>query len=332
MILITGDSGFIGSYLTPFLINRGYLLRGIDLVPRNNSTLEYEQIVGDILDKEAVMRAMRGCDCIIHLAAEHKDFGISREKYFQINVDGTKKLLECASKFDVKKFIFFSSVAVYGSSPFPSEDTLPTPVNPYGESKLTAENLVQQWAREDHTRQAIILRPTVVFGPRNHANIFKLIQYVCDGRFIWIGKGENVKSLSYVENVVEATFFLMMKMEPGVEVLNYVDEPQMTTRELVSLIAAKAGLQVPKLSIPLEVALPAAKLFDVIGSFIQRDFSITSARIKKFNTTTCYQAEKIRSLGFKTPYSIEQGIEKNVRWYKEELNLKAAPSYISSAE
>lgn len=329
MTLVTGDSGFIGSYLTPLLIKKGYSLRGIDLIPKNNSSVEYQQIVGDILEEEWLNQAMQGCDCIIHLAAEHKDFGISVEKYFQVNVEGTRQLLACASTLNVKKFIFFSSVAVYGYIMSPSEDTVPHPDNPYGKSKLMAEQLVRQWAEEDLTRQATILRPTVVFGPRNHANIFKLIQYVCDKKFIWIGKGKNVKSIAYVENVVEVTHFMLENMKPGLQIFNYVDEPQLTTQELVAIIAAKAGLPAPTFSIPLSVALPVAKVFDLVGLLAHRDFPFTSARLKKFNTLTSYRSEKIRSLGFQAPYSIEEGIEKNVRWYQEKGFLPTAPSYAS---
>ena len=328
-ILVTGDSGFIGSYLISFLDESGYLVRGIDLVPKKNPGINYLQVVGDILDETAIGQAMQGCDCVIHLAAEHKDFGIAEERYFQVNVEGTQKLLTQASFRNIKKFIFFSSVAVYGDTVSPSEETVPNPVNPYGTSKFMAEQVIRKWVEEDPSRQAIILRPTVVFGPRNRANIFKLIQYVCDKKFIWIGKGKNIKSIAYVENVVGATCFLLENMKPGFQILNYVDEPQLTTRELVTIIAAKADLPVPTFYIPLSVALPAAKVLDVVGALAHRDFPVTSARLKKFNTSTTFQSEKIRSLGFMTPYSLEEGIEKNVRWYRHEESLSTTPSYAS---
>ncbi len=329
MTLVTGDSGFIGGYLIPLLTNAGYSLRGIDLVPKNNSSAEYQQVVGDIQEEKIVNQAIKGCDCIIHLAAEHKDFGVPVEKYFQVNVEGTRQLLTSASMFNVKKFIYFSSVAVYGSTRSPSEDTIPHPENPYGKSKLMAEQAVREWVEEDGSRQAIILRPTVVFGPRNRANIFKLIQYVCDRKFIWIGEGKNVKSVAYVENIAEATRFLFETMNQGLQIFNYVDEPQLTTRELVAVIATKAGLPVPTFSIPLSVALPAAKVFDVIASLADRDFPVSSARLKKFRTSTIFQSEKIRLFGFRPPYSIEEGIEKNVRWYREQGAFPAVTSYAS---
>ena len=82
MILLTGNSGFIGSYLTSYLVRNGYSLRGFDVAPKRMASADYPHVVGDILDEEAVKRAMSGYDTLLHLAAEHKDSGISRERYF----------------------------------------------------------------------------------------------------------------------------------------------------------------------------------------------------------------------------------------------------------
>ena len=330
MILLTGDSGFIGSYLSSALLVQGCGVRGIDILPKTH--VHYDQTIDSILNENVLLKTMQDIDCIIHLAAEHKDFGVPQENFYRVNVEGTKALLNSASQFNVKKFILFSSVAVYGNQDYPSEDAQPSPTSHYGKSKLEAEKLVCQWAQEHSARQAVILRPTVVFGPNNRANIFKLVQYVCDGKFIWVGKGNNIKSIAYVENLVTATLHLLNAMKPGIEIYNYVDEPQITMSELVSLIARKAGLPTPTISIPLSVALPTAKMFDILGLLTHRDFAISTSRIKKFNTSTRFQAKKIRLTGFNAPFSIEEGIEKNVQWYKNEVQSARESVYTSFEE
>jgi len=332
MICITGDSGFVGRHLVAQLLRRGTDLKGIDIVPKPANSQDYPQIVGSILDRDAVSRAMAGVECIIHLAAAHKDFGISREQYFKVNEEGTRNLLQCASALNIKEFVYYSSVAVYGNQQAPNEDVNPHPSNPYGESKLAGERAVLDWARGDSTRKALIIRPTVVFGPFSRANIFKLISYVCDKKFVWVGNGKQVKSVTYVENLVAATLFLLDNMKPGVGVFNYSDEPQMTTRQLVSLIANAAGVAEPKLKIPLSFALPVAKVFDTIGSITGKDLPITSARIRKFNTPTMYGSERIRHLGFKQPHSIAEGLEQNIKWYFEELKTGKALQFENSGE
>lgn len=314
-VLVTGDSGFIGNYLTSKLVRNGYPVVGIDINPNEDSFEQHPQIIANILDRESLARAMKRVDSIIHLAAEHKDFGITKEEYFKVNKEGTETLLDCAAEYDVKKFIFFSSVAVYGNQQCTTEETSPKPVNPYGASKLAAEVAIKDWVDQDHTRLAIIVRPTVVFGPMNTANIFRLIKHVCDGRFRWVGHGTCVKSVAYVQNLVDATVFLLGKMRTGIHIFNYSDVPHMTTQQLVDLISKKAGVRVSRLRVPLGLGLFIAKVFDILGRVLKHDFSLTSERIRKFNTPTLHHAEKIRVWGFKPSYSLEEGFESNVNWY-----------------
>ena len=329
MVFITGNSGFIGTYLTDIFLKNGQDVNGLDIYPRKDIFQGFTQLEGNILDKESVLKAMRGTDCIIHLAAEHKDFGITKEQYFKVNVEGTKVLLEAASEMQIKKFIYYSSVAVYGYNQPSSDNTVPQPNNYYGASKLKAEEVIREWAQTDTSRRVVIIRPTVVFGPRNHANIFRLVKLVSDGRFISVGNGSDIKSVAYVENVVDATVFLFSRMKEGIHIYNYADTPHLTTKEIVHIIAAKAGVNVPKLKIPWTLAIIAASAFDMLGKLFGIDFPITSARIRKFNTPTCHRAEKIFAIGFRPKYTIEEGIEKMVRWYIEQ---KESLNYFDSAE
>ncbi len=314
-VLISGNLGFIGSYLVGKLREEGYEVRGIDNNP--NGKAEYPHTTGDVVVVADVEKAMQETDCIVHLAAEHRDFGITDEAYFRVNETGTRNLLEEAGKNHVTKFVFFSSVAVYGDQQHTTEETPLHPETPYGKSKQAAESLVREWTLANPERSSLIIRPVVVFGPRNTANIFRLIRQVCDGRFVWVGDGRSIKSIAYVENLVDATLFLMRQMKPGVEVYNYADSPHLSTHDLVHLIAKKASKPVPGFHIPLGIASTLSILFDVAGRVTGRDFPITSARLKKFNSPTYHKAEKIRRAGFSPRFTIEDGIEKNVRWYMD---------------
>ena len=329
MLLMTGNAGFIGKYLTTAMIRAGHEVRGLDIRPRKDVENGFVQIEGNILDKDIVRQAMVGCDCIIHLAAEHKDFGITREDYFTVNVEGTKVLLNSAAEQNIKNFIFYSSVAVYGARQPSTDTTRPQPNNHYGVSKLQAEEAIQEWVRGDTSRRVLIIRPTVVYGPGNRANIFRLVKQVSDGKFIWMGNGSEIKSVAYVENIVDATVFISSQMEEGFHIYNYADSPHLTTKEIVHYIAVSAGVKEPKLKIPWLLGMTAAGTFDVLGKLLGIDFPITSARIRKFNTPTCHKAEKIFALGFRPRFTIEVGLEKMVKWYIEQReNLH----YLESAE
>jgi nucleoside-diphosphate-sugar epimerase len=315
VILLTGDSGFIGRYLVPSLVAEGHSVRGVDLHPAEPPASFYEHLTGDILDPSILGGAGSGVDTIVHLAAEHKDFGIAPEQYHRVNVQGTEALLALAERVRARKFVFFSQ----GNA---DETTQPLPENPYGASKLQAEAAVTAWANADPARAVVIVRPTVIFGPWSKANIFKLIRYVCDRKFIWVGNGENIKSIAYVKNLVAATAFLLKRMQPGIEIYNYADGPHRTTRELVGLIARAAGVPEPGLKLPLAPALAMARGIDLVAKLSGRDFPVTSARLKKFNATTLFRAEKIRAAGFVPPYTIEEGIQENVRWYLDEYKAR----------
>ncbi len=329
MILITGNAGFIGTYLTGILLEKGHTVRGIDIRPRKDNLHRFMQIEGNILDRQIIRQSMINVETVIHLAAEHKDFGITEADYYRVNELGTKVLLDEASHAGIKKFIFYSSVAVYGAQSHTTEETTPAPDNPYGASKLAAEQLVAAWAKDDPSRTAIIIRPTVIFGANSKANIFRLIRQVCDGRFLMVGKGENIKSVAYVENVVDATLFLMDRCSAGINIVNYADEPHLPISVLVTLIRTVAGKNQKKFYIPLDLAVAGGYVFDVFGKITRIDFPVTAARMKKFAKPTHHQAEKIRSMGFIPRYSIAEGLKRNIDWYLRRgntLNEKAHSS------
>src|SRR5690606_23818728 len=112
-----------------------------------------------------------------------------------------------------KEIIFYFSVAVYGIRDESStEATTPAPDGPYEASKLTGEKVLSAWASEDSSRKVVIIRPTLVFGHNNTANMRNLIRQIDSGLYFHLGKADNVKSIAYVENLVQATLFLMERM------------------------------------------------------------------------------------------------------------------------
>lgn len=329
-ILVTGSSGFIARFLIPELAKRGHQVIGIDK-RRGGEFGDYFRFThANICNDSAIEAAMRDVDLIFHLAAEHKDFGVSDALYHETNVEGTAKLLRYAGQHGVRRVVFYSSVAVYGDSPIPTQEELvPNPQGPYGKTKLLAEGLIENWARNDRDRQAVILRPTVVFGPFNYANMYRLIESVARRKYIGVGSGRNIKSVAYVENVTAATLFLMDRMEDGVQIYNYADSPHLTTQELIRSIAANLEVTVLPVRIPKPVALACAFPFDIIAKTTGVDLPLTAKRIHKFTSPTHHLAERIRTRGFVPTYGLEQGIGTTVAWYRA---TQRAGSHDSSAK
>lgn len=313
-LFIAGHRGFIGTVLCEELDKGGHTLTGFD---RHSSarSLSFPSYQGNILDKEALRRALsEEADCIIHLAAEHKDEGPTQEDYFQVNQVGTRNLLEIASEKGVKRFFFFSSVAVYGHQVGAQEETPPAPVNAYGASKLAAEKEIRRWVGEQRDRQAIILRPTVVFGPRNQANIFRLMKQVAQGRFVMVGKGDNIKSVTYVGNTVQAALFLLDHFGSPFEIYNQVDYPQLTISEFVEIVERYAQKKRFPFRIPLKLALAGSWLWSRWSTLTGHPPTITPERLTKFATVTHFKADKLRQLGYVQPFSLEEGIRETVAW------------------
>jgi nucleoside-diphosphate-sugar epimerase len=332
-ILVTGSSGFIARFLIPALAAKDHAITGIDkrIGPAFGSYFRF--VHGNILDDNAVDSAMPGVDLIIHLAAEHKDFGVPESLYHQVNVDGTEKLLQHASRHQIRSIIFFSSVAVYGDSRVPTQEALvPAPTSPYGVSKFLAEQRIEAWAAQAADRKAVIVRPTVIFGPYNYANMYRLIQSVARHRYIGVGDGLNVKSIGYVENIAAAAVFLQERMEPGVEIYNYADSPHMTTRDLVASVAKSLRVEVPSLRIPRRLAVACALPLDVVARATKKDLPLTAKRIAKFTDSTHHLADKILRAGFTPPYSLEAGIQKTIAWYTSVQQTPLRKSTGSDAE
>ncbi len=325
-ILITGASGFIGSHFHNELDESKII--NLDLV-RPEFAFASTYCKGDIREYESVNKVLSkyACDTIVSIAAEHKDFGISKEDYYKTNEYGTEVLCKAATKHGIQNFIYFSSVAVYGDNAETSTElTALRPTSHYGASKLAGEEVLHKWAAEDSNRKVLIIRPAVVYGERNVANMLRLIQQIDSGMYFHIGKADNVKSIAYVKNLVKATLFLMDRMQPGVEAFNYADEPQMSIREIADNVGLALGRKEP-LSLPFFLAYILGLPFDLLSKLTGRDLSISTNRIRKLSKQTSHSATKIFEAGFEPEYGNKEGIEFMVKWFKGDLDMemKAKP-------
>jgi len=319
-ILITGGSGFIGAHFHKYMDEEQIV--NLDLL---EPEFEYKSIYekGDIREPEQVDKIFSkyDIDCVIHLAAEHKDFGITKDGYFRTNEYGTKVLSDAADKYGIKNFIFYSSVATYGKNTIPSdEDMSPTePVNHYGASKTGGEKVLQKWSAENPDNKVLVIRPAVVYGVRNVANMYRLIKQIDSGMYFNIGTKPIVKSIAFADNLVEGTLYLMKDMKAGISVYNYADEKQMSTKEVAEVISKALGKKSP-MTLPYGLLYLMGIPFDIAIKITGKDLPVSTNRIKKFCTETHHKADKIRNAGFKPNYDNKYGLEKMVEWYLKEKN------------
>ena len=305
---IIGGSGFIGSFLIKELMN--FNVTNLDKNPSpffNDISLKCDiRNLNELIIPES-------SEFVVLLAAEHKDDVFPVSLYYDVNVQGTKNVLESMDKAGIKNLIFTSSVAVYGLNKLnPDENHVEDPFNHYGKSKLQAEKVIKDWYDNDPVGKSVtIIRPTVIFGERNRGNVYNLLKQISSGKFLMIGNGHNKKSMAYVGNVVAFIKNRLVKAEDGIHVFNYVDKADFTTSDLVSFINEKMKLSISKIKIPFWLGVIGGYCFDILSKILGKKLSISSIRVKKFCATTQFDATKAHS-SFDAPFTLKQGLDKTL--------------------
>lgn len=311
MIDLIGGSGFIGTRLAFRLESSASPFQILDKVPSEQFPAAYQ--AADVRDIESLRAGLSGGP-VVNLAAEHRDDVRPVSLYEDVNVKGAENICRAASEKGVTKIIFTSSVAVYGfADPGTDESGEIAPFNEYGRSKYEAEAVFGRWQQlAPDQRALIIIRPTVVFGEGNRGNVYNLLRVISRGRFVMVGDGHNVKSMAYVENVA-AFLERCLVSPPGVFIYNYVDEPHLDMNSLVNAVREELGLaKGARIRIPYSAGMAAGKVFDFAGFISKRSFPISSVRVRKFCSTTHFEAS-LGETGFSAPVPLLEGLGRTVR-------------------
>ncbi|MDR1226376.1 MAG: NAD-dependent epimerase/dehydratase family protein [Prevotellaceae bacterium] len=314
-ISLIGASGFVGTRLIELLKQQdNHTLLNVD----KNQSRFYPEItaIADTRDKEKLKSLLQGQDLVVLLAAEHRDDVSPTSLYYDVNVEGTRNVLEAMETCGVKRIIFTSSVAVYGlNKTNPNEAHPADPFNHYGKSKWQAEEVLREWYHRDpQNRNLNILRPTVIFGERNRGNVYNLLKQISSGKFLMVGKGDNVKSMAYVGNVVAFIHFLIREKTAGYQVFNYVDKPDFTTNELVKHVGKVLQKHIPTVHIPYWLGMLGGYCFDVQAFVTRKKLPVSAVRVKKFCATTKFDAQAAHNSGFQAPHSLGEGLARTLKY------------------
>ena len=298
-IAITGGAGFIGKRLAQSLEQSGHQIQIIDTIASPAT---------DIMDQQELSKACEGCDVIYHLAALHRDDIFPRSRYYDVNTQGTKNVIQAAEDNDIKHMIFTSTFALYGlNTGMPNEDSKPKPFNDYGKSKWEAEVALKKWTAKDSANKATIVRPVVVFGEGNRGNVYTLISQIVRNKFVMIGNGKNKKSMAYVGNVASFLEFSLHEKEQW-KVYNYADKLDYNMQDLTDDIYHHLGRKKPKVAIPYVVGLGIGYGFDVLARLTSKQLPISSVRVKKFCADTTCEAQRCLDAGYTPTNTLKQGV------------------------
>ncbi len=231
-ILITGLHGFVGSNLVLALRNN-HTIYGLDIV--------HPQIDGVIKTfRWSEIDSLPAIDIVIHLAGIAHDTKnrTAAQKYFDINTGLTKKIYDWFLQSEAKKFIFFSSVKAAADKVegILTEDIIPAPVGPYGESKIEAEKYILSQNSKLKTQNFYILRPCMIHGPGNKGNLNLLYNVVKKGIPYPLGAFENRRSFCSIDNLSFVINQLMIQKVPS-GIYNVCDDETLSTKELIALMS-----------------------------------------------------------------------------------------------
>ncbi len=312
-VLFIGASGFVGTRLLD-IAKQEFNTFNLD----KQQSIYYPEIttIGDVRNQDDLDRALQDKDVVVLLAAEHRDDVSPVSLYYDVNVQGTRNVMEAMDKNGVKNIIFTSSVAVYGlNKENPDESHFADPFNHYGKSKWQAEEVLREWYQKDtKNRSLTIIRPTVIFGERNRGNVYNLLRQIASGKFLMVGKGTNKKSMAYVGNIAAFIKFQLENMKPWYKVFNYIDKPDFNMNELVTQVEKSLNKHIPSTHFPYWLGLLGGYGFDFLSKLTGKKFAVRSVRVKKFCATTQFDATKAHGCGFKAPFTMAEGLHRTLEY------------------
>lgn len=235
-ILITGVHGFVGSNLVPYLAPSNEIY-GLDIVAP-----EKKGVVKTFSWEDLDAGRVPEMDAIIHLAGKAHDTKnqAAAEVYFKVNTGLTQKIYDWFLQSSAKKFVFFSTAKAAADrvEGVLTEDVVPAPVGPYGESKIKAEEYILRHIPTD--KQVYIFRPCMIHGPGNKGNLNLLYSVVRKGIPWPLGAFENRRTFTSVENICFAVNGVLTKDVPT-GIYNMGDDESLSTNELIEEICASLG-------------------------------------------------------------------------------------------
>ena len=316
-ILVTGSEGFVGKVLVNNLIKRGYEVIGLDRVNSSQDGYIFHQLE---LNKKILLE--KQCyDAVIHCAAAKGDWGISKQEFYDDNVLATRNLISYLESCDVRRLIHFSTVSIYSKSGKGGElEATVSPDSVYGKTKLESEYAIRKYSN-DNKIPTIILRPSVIYGRGNFANMFNLIKQLDRKLPFQIKPNGITKSHVSVRNVSEVVMrFINPSSEyTGIKIYNLTERPYYNLESIMTIICDELGVRQPKLNVPLwMVAIPFGAL-EILGKILNKDTGFTLDRLRKFSSSTDYTSEKLWNETGVQKYSTDSELREMVKWFKKEI-------------
>ncbi len=325
-ILVTGATGFIGTALVERLVARGDRVRALVRPTSRTAALQalgVELAPGDVADVRSLTAAIEGCDRVFHLAGAVK--ALTRDELFRANIDGTRNVaIACAAAPTPPLLVYVSSLAAAGPARAGRprrEDDAVAPVSRYGESKLAGEEAIRDVC---HRVEASVVRPPVVYGPRDRELMPQLLRMARFGVVVRAGPQKEY-SVVHVSDLCEALLAVAERGRrvgrSGSDGIYFVEDGRDHTWDEIALAACAAvGRRARVVALPEAASLLVAAGSSVLSTLTGTPSILSFDKIKEVRQPawTCSSERAARELGYAPQFPLERGMPDAVDWFRRQ--------------
>lgn len=312
-VLVTGGSGFVGRNLIRALVARGdrvLALARSETAEKTVTALGAIAVSADLATVTA--EQLRGCDTVFHAAAMVDDWG-PRAKFEQVNVEGTRRLLDASRSARVNCFVHVGTEAIFAVGPplIDLDETCPIPDHPlprYPATKAAAEKLVR--AANSPQMRTVVIRPRLIWGADDTSVLPQIVELVKQGKFAWIDGGHYLTSTCHVYNVVEGAL-LAAENGRGGEAYFLTDGAPVEFRDFMTRQFATRGAVPGTRSLPRALVWPLACTLEFLWEHLPLPGKPPLPRIAIVlgcQQVTVNDAKARRELGYRGSVSVEDGL------------------------
>jgi nucleoside-diphosphate-sugar epimerase len=294
--VVFGGAGFIGSHLLASLVARGYdRVVSADVAEPRRRIPNVDYQFCDVTRRIDLDGS--GVDELYNLGGLVTTPGHPAADYLRTNVAGALRTSDFADLHGISTVVFTSTMSVYPTGEaLKTEQTEPDPTNAYGESKLLAEQVHQQWRHGASGRRLVISRPAVIFGPGERGNFARLHRLIAARRFAYPGRRDTIKACGYVSDLIDS-FAFVADMTEDETLYNFAYVDRLTIAEICHLVAQTIGRADPRVAVPFGAMAAAALPFEALERAGVRT-GISRARLHKLVESTNIYPQLLVDKGF----------------------------------
>jgi 2-alkyl-3-oxoalkanoate reductase len=322
-VLVTGGTGFTGTALVRRLIEAGHAVVALDnkagLASDALQTMGAQVHIGSVTDPTAVAACMEGVEVVFHLAAAFRELNVPESLYDEVNVQGTRNVLEAAHRAGVRKFVYCSTCGVHGNveNPPADEDAPIAPADYYQRTKYLAEPIVLEYQAKG--MPTVILRPAAIYGPGDPERFLMIFRRVTRGSFPMFGTGRTTYHPLYVENLVDA---FMLAMAPGRgdgRAYLIADERYYSIEDIVRAVGRALDIPVKIHHFPVMPLVVAGHIVEAVCRPFGIAPPIFPRRVDWYRQNRAFDITRAkRELGYVPKVGLDEGLRRTAAWYLDQ--------------